>query len=61
MADHVEPLLAAGIIHRRDVDDADETTGGIIAQEFDDLDDFGGIDRDRELIKCDRVSGYSAR
>src|ERR1700688_4880485 len=33
MVDHVEALLAAGIIYRGHIDEADETAAGIVAQE----------------------------
>ena len=38
--DHVEALFAAGIVHRRDVDETDEAAAGIVAQEFYDIDDL---------------------
>ena len=40
MIDHVEALLAPRIVHRGDVGEADEAAAGIVAQEFDDIDDL---------------------
>ena len=39
MVDHVEPLLAFGMIDRRHVGEIDETQRRIVAEEFHDLDD----------------------
>ena len=61
MIDHVEALFAARIVHRCHVDDADETAAGIVAQEFDDIDDLVSLHVDRELIERDRMTTRSAR
>ena len=61
MIDHVEALLAAGIVHRRDVGEADEAAAGIVAQEAHDIDDLLGLHRHRELVERDRMTGRRAR
>ena len=49
MIDDVEALLAVGVVHAADVDEADETAIGIVAEEFKDADDVGGLRPDRQL------------
>jgi hypothetical protein len=55
MIDHVETLLAAGIVDRGDVGEVDETQRGIVAQVLHHLDDLARIDRDGELVERDRM------
>src|ERR1700704_69485 len=57
MIDHVEAPLAAGIIHCRHVDEADEAAAGIVAQEFYDIDDPVGLHPHREVVERDRMVG----
>ena len=57
MIDHVEALLARGPIDRGDVDDADELTGRIVAQEACDLDDVGGLGVHGQLAAHDLIAG----
>ena len=61
MIDHVEALLAAGIVHRRHIGQVDEAAGGIVAQETHDVDDSIGLHRHRELIERHRMTGRGAR
>src|SRR5512144_1726707 len=57
MVDHIEALLAAGPIHRGDVNNTDKLAGCIVAQEGRDLDDVGGPSRYGELAAYDLVAG----
>ncbi len=59
--DHVEALLAAGIVHRGDIGEVDEAAAGIVAQEAHDIDDLVGVHRHRELIERDRMTGRRTR
>ena len=61
MIDHVEALLAARPVDRGDVDDADELTGRIVAQEGRDLDDVGGLGRYGEFAVGDLIAGDRRR
>ena len=49
MIDHVEALLAVGIVDAADVDEADEAAFGIVAQEGQHADDLGGLGLQRQL------------
>ena len=60
MIDHVETLLAAGIVHRRDVGEVDEAQRRIVAQVLHHLDDLCRIDRDGELVERDRMGAGRA-
>src|SRR5713226_1928798 len=59
--DHVEALLAPGVIHRSHIDKADEAATGIVAQETHDIDYSVGMHRHGELIERDLMIGRSAR
>ena len=53
--DHVEALLALGIVDAADVDEADEAAFGIVAQEGQHADDLGGLGLQRQLAIGDRL------
>src|SRR6266446_46877 len=59
--DHVEALLALGIVHRGHIDEADEAAIGIVAQETHDVDDLVGVHRHRELIERNVMIDRGAR
>src|ERR1700736_125824 len=61
MIDHVEALLAAGIVDRGDVGDVDEAQGRVVAEMLDDVDDLRSVDVDRQLIERNFVAGRCAR
>ena len=61
MIDHVEALLAAGIVDRGDIGEVDEAAAGIVAQESHDFDDLVGLHADRELPERDRMAGRGTR
>src|SRR3569833_2269231 len=60
MIDHVEAVLAAGIIHRRDVDDIDEAAARIGLEKARDLNDTRKIDRNVQLTDLDRMAERGA-
>ena len=56
MIDDVEALLARRPVDRGDVDDADELAGRVVAQEGRDLDDVGGVRRQRQFAVGDFIA-----
>ena len=61
VVDHVEALLAAGIIHRGDIGQIDEAAARIVAQEADDVDNLLGVYRHGKLIERDNMIDRSTR
>src|SRR6516165_2131619 len=58
--DHVETLLASGIVDRGHVGDVDKAASGVVAQEFHDIYRSFRRDRQGELIEGDRMPRYRA-